>query len=138
MLLKEKIDQAEAGIIGGAGLSGAAGPVYDGERLDRYFSGFRRKYGFRGMYTAYGIQEEFRAAGSRHIRISRCMDAPKSTRGDLYQIVKNRDCFLLTTNVDLCSRRAGIDWERLFCTRGIPACFRAQCPAAGSHGKTGT
>ena len=48
LLLKEKIDQADAVIIGaGAGLSTAAGFVYTGERFDRYFCDFSRKYGFR-------------------------------------------------------------------------------------------
>ena len=48
LLLKEKIDQADAVIIGaGAGLSTAAGFVYSGERFDRYFSDFSQKYGFR-------------------------------------------------------------------------------------------
>ena len=52
LLLKEKINQADAVIIGaGAGLSTAAGFVYAGERFDRYFSDFSRKYGFRDMYT---------------------------------------------------------------------------------------
>ena len=51
LLLKEKINQADAVIIGaGAGLSTAAGFVYAGERFDRYFSDFSRKYGFRDMY----------------------------------------------------------------------------------------
>ena len=56
LLLKEKIDQADAVIIGaGAGLSTAAGFVYAGERFDRYFSDFSRKYGFRDMYIPAGF-----------------------------------------------------------------------------------
>ncbi len=44
LLLKEKIDQADAVIIGaGAGLSTAAGFVYAGERFDKYFCDFSRK-----------------------------------------------------------------------------------------------
>ena len=43
--LKERIEQADAVIIGaGAGFSTAAGFVYTGERFDRYFSDFSRKY----------------------------------------------------------------------------------------------
>ena len=52
LLLKEKIGQADAVIIGaGAGLSTAAGLVYAGERFDKYFCDFSRKYGFRDMYS---------------------------------------------------------------------------------------
>ena len=70
LLLKEKIDQADAVIIGaGAGLSTAAGFVYVGGRFDRYFSDFSRKYGFPDMYTGgffpYNTQEEFWAYWSR-------------------------------------------------------------------------
>ena len=64
LMLKDKIRQADAVIIGaGAGLSTAAGFVYTGERFDRYFSDFSRKYGFRDMYTGgffpFSTQEEF-------------------------------------------------------------------------------
>ena len=50
--LKKRIVQADAVIIGaGAGLSTAAGFIYTGERFDRYFSDFSRRYGFRDMYS---------------------------------------------------------------------------------------
>ena len=50
--IKEKIGEADAIIIGaGAGLSTAAGFLYDGERFDKYFSDFRKKYGFSDMYS---------------------------------------------------------------------------------------
>ena len=45
--IKEKIEEAEAVVIGaGAGFSTSAGFVYNGERFDKYFSDFRKKYGF--------------------------------------------------------------------------------------------
>ena len=45
--IKEKIEEADAIIIGaGAGFSTSAGFVYNGERFDKYFSDFRKKYGF--------------------------------------------------------------------------------------------
>ena len=107
--LKEAIETADAVIIGaGAGLSTAAGFVYTGERFDRYFGDFSRKYGFRDMYSGgffpYPSPAEFWAYWSRYIWINRYMDAPKSTYSDLYRLVKDKDYFVLTTNVD----RAGI------------------------------
>ena len=94
LLLKEKMDQADAVIIGaGAGLSTAAGFVYTGERFNRTFSDFSRKYGFRDMYSGgfcpFDTQEEFWAYWSRYIWINRYMDAPKSAYSDLYQTVKD-------------------------------------------------
>lgn len=51
-MIKEKIEQAEAVIIGaGAGLSTSAGFTYSGERFDRFFSDFHKKYGFTDMYS---------------------------------------------------------------------------------------
>ena len=50
--IKEKISQADAVIIGaGAGFSTSAGFVYNGERFEKYFSDFKKKYGFSDMYA---------------------------------------------------------------------------------------
>ena len=44
--LKEALGNADAVVIGaGSGLSSAAGFAYSGERFDRYFSDFAKKYG---------------------------------------------------------------------------------------------
>lgn len=49
-LLKEKINQADALIIGaGSGLSTAAGFTYSGERFRRYFADFEDRYHFHDM-----------------------------------------------------------------------------------------
>ena len=133
LLLKEKLGQADAVIVGaGAGLSTAAGFVYSGERFDRYFSDFSRKYGFRDMYSGgfwpYETREEFWAYWSRYIWINRYMDAPKSTYSDLYRVVKDRDYFVLTTNVDHCFQKAGFDKKRLFYTQGDYGLFQCSKP----------
>ena len=45
--LKKEIDTADAIVIGaGAGLSTSAGFVYSGERFEKYFSDFAKKYGW--------------------------------------------------------------------------------------------
>ena len=112
--LKQKIAQADAVIIGaGAGLSTAAGFAYTGERFEKYFADFGQKYGFRDMYSGgfypYGTKEEFWAYWSRYIWINRYMDAPKKTYHNLFQMVKDKDYFVLTTNVDHCFQKAGFD-----------------------------
>jgi len=131
--LKERIQQAEAVIIGaGAGLSTAAGFVYSGERFNRYFSDFSRKYGFHDMYSGgfypYETQEEFWAYWSRYIWINRYMDAPKSTYADLFRLVRDKDYFVLTTNVDHCFQKAGFDKKRLFYTQGDYGLFQCSRP----------
>lgn len=50
--LRSAIDEADAIIIGaGAGLSTSAGFIYNGERFEKYFSEFGKKYGFKDMYS---------------------------------------------------------------------------------------
>ena len=131
--LKEAIETADAVIIGaGAGLSTAAGFVYAGERFDRYFGDFSRKYGFRDMYSGgffpFPSLTEFWAYWSRYIWINRYMDAPKSTYSDLYRLVKGKDYFVLTTNVDHCFQKAGFDKKRLFYTQGDYGLFQCTEP----------
>ena len=48
--LRQELDGAEAVVIGaGSGLSTSAGFTYTGERFERYFGDFIRKYGFGDM-----------------------------------------------------------------------------------------
>ena len=131
--LKENIRHADAIIIGaGAGLSTAAGFVYTGERFDRYFCDFSRKYGFHDMYSGgfypYETQEEFWAYWSRYIWVNRYIDAPKNTYAELFRLVNDKDYFVVTTNVDHCFQKAGFDKKRLFYTQGDYGLFQCSKP----------
>lgn len=121
--LRDAIKQADAVIIGaGAGLSTSAGFVYTGERFDRYFRDFADKYHFSDMYSGgfypYKTLEEHWAYWSRYIYINRYMDAPKPVYDKLLALVKDKDYFVLTTNVDHCFQKAGVDKQRMFYTQG--------------------
>ena len=131
--LKEALSQAEAVMIGaGAGLSTAAGFVYTGERFDRYFADFSAKYGFSDMYSGgfypYEEPEEYWAYWSRYIWVNRYMDPPRPVYDDLFRLVKDRDYFVLTTNVDHCFQKAGFDKKRLFYTQGDYGLFQCTKP----------
>ena len=131
--LKEKIRTADAVVIGaGAGLSTAAGFTYIGERFEKYFSDFRKKYGFEDMYSGgfypYETPEEHWAYWSRYIYINRYMDAPKPVYDDLLKLVANKDYFVITTNVDHCFQKAGFDKKRLFYTQGDYGLFQCSEP----------
>ncbi len=115
--------EAEAVVIGaGAGLSTAAGFIYGGERFQRFFGDFAARYGFRDMYAGgfypYGTPEEKWAFWSRNIYVNRFMHAPKPLYETLYALVKDKDYFVLTTNVDHQFQKAGFDKARLFYTQG--------------------
>ena len=131
--LKEKIRTADAVVIGaGAGLSTAAGFTYSGERFEKYFSDFRKKYGIEDMYSGgfypYQTSEEHWAYWSRYIYINRYMDAPKPVYDDLLKLVANKDYFVITTNVDHCFQKAGFDKKRLFYTQGDYGLFQCSEP----------
>lgn len=136
--LSEALRNAEAVVIGaGAGLSAAAGFTYSGERFERYFSDFGEKYGFRDMYSGgfypFETPEEFWAYWSRYILINRYTDPPKPVYQKLFNLVKDKDYFVITTNVDHCFQKAGFDKKRLFYTQGDYGLFQCSVPC---HDKT--
>lgn len=136
--LKAELEATDAIIIGaGAGLSASAGFAYDGERFERYFSDFHKKYGITDMYSGgfypYHTPEEYWAWWSRHILLNRYDCPVGKPYHDLLKLVNNRDYFVLTTNVDHQFQRAGFDKHRLFYTQGDYGLF--QCSKA-CHSKT--
>lgn len=121
--VKKKIGNADAVVIGaGAGLSTSAGFTYSGKRFEDHFGDFIQKYGFKDMYSAgfypYSTLEEYWAYWSRYIFINRYQSAPEPVYSDLYNLVRDKDYFVLTTNVDHCFQKAGFDKQRLFYTQG--------------------
>ncbi len=131
--LKCALDEADDVMIGaGAGLSTSAGFVYDGERFEKYFGDFKEKYGFRDMYSGgfypYDTPEEHWAYWSRYIWINRYKDAPKPVYDELLALVKDKDYFVLTTNVDHCFQKAGFDKKRIFYTQGDYGLFQCSEP----------
>ena len=131
--IQEALAEADAVVIGaGAGLSTAAGFTYTGERFQKYFTDFEEKYGFHDMYSGgfypYDTLEEYWAYWSRYIYINRYMDAPKNTYKNLLKIIKDKDYFVLTTNVDHCFQKTGFDKKRLFYTQGDYGLFQCSKP----------
>ena len=131
--LRETLDNADAIVIGaGAGLSTSAGFVYTGERFEKYFSDFAAKYGFHDMYSGgfypYSTLEEHWAYWSRYIYINRYMSAPKPVYEKLLSLMRGKDYFVLTTNVDHCFQKAGFDKHRLFYTQGDYGLFQCSEP----------
>lgn len=131
--LKREIDTAETVVIGaGAGLSTAAGFTYSGERFQKYFSDFEEKYGFHDMYSGgffpFETPEEMWAYWSRYIFINRYTDVDNGTYKRLFEIVKNKNYFVITTNVDHQFQKAGFDKSRLFYTQGDFGLFQCSEP----------
>lgn len=136
--LKKEMESADAIIVGaGAGMSVSAGFAYDGERFEKNFADFRKRYGFTDMYSGgfypYASLEEYWAWWSRHILLNRYDVAAGAPYLTLLQLVKDKNYFVLTTNVDHQFQLAGFDKKRLFYTQGDYGLW--QCSKA-CHNKT--
>ncbi|MBR9953935.1 Sir2 silent information regulator family NAD-dependent deacetylase [Eubacteriaceae bacterium Marseille-Q4139] len=136
--IRQELHAADAVVIGaGSGLSTSAGFTYTGERFEKHFGDFIEKYGFHDMYSGgfypFETLEEHWAYWSRYIYINRYMDAPKPVYQNLLELVRDKDYFVLTTNVDHCFQKAGFDKGRLFYTQGDYGLWQCSKPC---HKKT--
>ena len=132
-LLKNEIQNADAVVIGaGAGLSTSAGFTYSGERFEKYFFDFIKEYGIADMYSGgfYPFpNDEIRWAWwARHIYFNRYVKAPKPVYDELFSLLKDKDYFVITTNVDHQFQKAGFDKKRLFYTQGDYGLFQSVNP----------
>ena len=131
--LQEKMNKADAIVIGaGAGLSTSAGFTYSGERFDQYFFDFAERFGIRDMYSGgfypFPDDETRWAWWARHIYYNRYIDAPKPVYRDLFDLVKDKEYFVITTNVDHMFQKSGFDKKRLFYTQGDYGLFQSVNP----------
>ena len=120
------IKNADAVIIGaGAGASAAAGIKYSGKRFTDNFAEFIKKYGsqyMRDMYTAgfypFPTEEAKWGYWSKHALMNRFITPPLKLYTDVFEMVNDKDYFVITTNVDHQFWKAGFSNERIFATQG--------------------
>ncbi len=128
--LKEELSSADAILIGaGSGLSASAGFTYSGERFTKYFFDFAQKYGIKDIYSGgfynFKDKETFWAWWARHIYYNRYVDPPKPVYTDLLELIKDKNYFVVTTNVDHLFQKSGFDKNRLFYTQGDYGLFQS-------------
>ncbi len=120
---KQAIKQADYIIIGaGSGLSTAAGLLYSGEKFEKDFREFIEKYHFGNLYSAsfyeFKTQEEKWAFFAKMIKLNRYNEKPLKLYQELYEIVKNKEYFVLSTNVDGQFYNSGFDKDKVFEVQG--------------------
>lgn len=118
-------------------MSASAGLTYDGPRFETHFQDFIAKYHFRDMYSAgfypYETPEEYWAYWSRHIYWNRYDQPTGKPYRLLLELVRQKDYFVVTTNVDHCFQQTGFDKKRLFYTQGDYGLWQCSQPC---HQKT--
>ena len=120
---KELIKSADMVVIGaGAGLSAAAGLTYSGTRFDTLFADYKAHYGMTDMYSAgfypFGTLEEKWGYWAKHIYHNRYQMGTLPLYEELFDVVKDKDYFVITTNVDGQFIKAGFDDRRFFEVQG--------------------
>lgn len=88
---------------------------------------------YTGGFWHYETLEEYWGWWSRHIYYNRYTEIPKTTYNRLLELVKEKDYFVITTNVDHCFQRAGFDKKRLFYMQGDYGLWQCSVPC---HQKT--
>ena len=132
-IIKDKIKEADAIIIGaGAGLSTAAGVNYGTLNFKENFPELVKHYVFTDMYTSsfydFDTEEEKWSYWAKHINyLCISMDASE-TYNNLYNLVKDKEYFVLTTNVDGQFLKAGFDSNKVFEVQG--SLTKIQCSRA--------
>lgn len=135
--IKEKIKEADSIVIGaGAGLSTSAGINYGTKDFDKLFPELVKKYGFTDMYTSsfydFDTEEERWSYWVKHINYLCIGRDAENVYKDLFELVKDKDYFVLTTNVDRQFLKAGFDKEKVFEVQGVLT--KIQC-ARACHNK---
>lgn len=136
---KNLINNADYILIGaGAGLSTAGGFEYSGKRFEKHFKDFMQKYGIRDMYSGgfypFATDEEKWAYWSKMVYVNRYLEqSPNSVYSELLGLIREKEYFVITTNVDHQFQIAGFDKDRLFYTQGDYGLFQCSVPC---HNKT--
>ena len=120
---KKKLNEAEAIVIGaGAGFSAASGLDYSGAEFKKEFADYIEKYEFPDLYTSsfyeFPTEAERWTRWARHIDYIRFRPGAKPLYLELLDLVKNKNYFIITTNVDGQFRKAGFDADRIFEVQG--------------------
>ncbi|MDE7241653.1 Sir2 family NAD-dependent protein deacetylase [Desulfovibrio sp.] len=109
-------------IGGGAGLSAAAGIDYSGEAFRRAFADYIARYGFSDLYSSgfypFPTEAERWAYWARHVEYAAVKPPAMPLYVRLLELVRDKEYFVITTNVDAQFEKAGFAPRRLFAVQG--------------------
>ena len=125
------IADADYILIGaGAGLSAAAGLDYAGKEFEREFQPWIDRYGITDLYSSsfypFKTEEERWAYWAKHIWFSRFRTGGTELYHNILQLIKGKEYFVITTNVDAQFEKSGFAKEKIFATQGDYAYLQAR------------
>ena len=131
--IKKWIEESDAILIGaGAGLSSAAGVEYSGKKFEKEFKEFIKKYHIKDLYTSsfypFETEEEKWAYWAKHIHSAYYESPKKELYKKLYQLVKDKNYFVITTNTDGKFIQNGFDKEKVFEVQGSYSKIQCSIP----------
>lgn len=129
--IRQLLCEADGVLIGaGAGLSTAAGISYDGEDFRGEFRPWIERYGITDLYSSsfypFRTEEEYWACWARHIWFCRYRPDGLPLYRTLLDLVKGKDYFVFTTNVDAQFAKSGFDEDRIFACQGDYGLFQTE------------
>lgn len=121
--IKEMINQADCIIVGaGAGLSVSGGLDYSNETFSKLYPEFVSKYGMTDWYTSsffeFDNEEERWNYWAKHIDYSFIKPKQYEVYKDLFNAIKDKEYFVITTNVDGQFLKGNFDEDRIFEVQG--------------------
>ena len=125
------IADADYILIGaGAGLSAAAGLDYAGKEFEREFQPWIDQYGITDLYSSsfypFKTEEERWAYWAKHIWFSRFRTGGTELYHNILQLIKGKEYFVITTNVDAQFEKSEFAKEKIFATQGDYAYLQAR------------
>ena len=125
------IADADYILIGaGAGLSAAAGLDYAGKEFEREFQPWIERYGITDLYSSsfypFKTEEERWAYWAKHIWFSRFRTGGTELYHNILQLIKGKEYFVITTNVDAQFEKTEFAREKIFATQGDYAYLQAR------------
>lgn len=125
------IADADYILIGaGAGLSAATGLDYAGKEFEREFQPWIERYGITDLYSSsfypFKTEEERWAYWAKHIWFSRFRTGGTELYHNILQLIKGKEYFVITTNVDAQFEKSEFAREKIFATQGDYAYLQAR------------
>ena len=136
---KELIDEADAIVVGiGSGLSAAGGLNFTNEDLVKQFYPEYYELGFKCIFDIISLYwsmdrcspEQFWSFWARHIKEIRFDPPVTKPYEDLAKILKNKNYFVINTNVDGQYEKSDLDKERVFAPQGNYSLLQCSLPCS--------